>query len=157
MGLVMNKKTVHEKQAINKQSHVARNISLMSAIFYILATSVIAMFANSSSAQKNNSALTIKEQQSLIYLLKQDCGSCHGLTLQGGLGPALLKKNLKDKPQAYIESVIAYGRPGTPMPPWKEILDQKQIRFLAKYLLSNDNTLANHVKNIQPIKNSQAK
>src|SRR4030042_188664 len=28
-------------------------------------------------------------QQALRHLLAQDCGSCHGLTLQGGPGPAL--------------------------------------------------------------------
>ncbi|HAF55336.1 MAG TPA: cytochrome C55X NirC, partial [Thauera sp.] len=25
----------------------------------------------------------------LIHIVRQDCGSCHGLTLKGGLGPAL--------------------------------------------------------------------
>ncbi|MBY0432057.1 MAG: cytochrome C oxidase Cbb3, partial [Rhodospirillales bacterium] len=29
-------------------------------------------------------------QAALFNLLAQDCGSCHGLTMKGGLGPALL-------------------------------------------------------------------
>ena len=35
-------------------------------------------------------------QAELRYLLKQDCGSCHGMTMKGGLGPALLPQTLKD-------------------------------------------------------------
>ena len=133
----------------NNKSSMNRNLSLIAAVFYLLSTAAIALYSSSSSA------LSSEEQQSLVYLLKQDCGSCHGLTLQGGLGPALLKKNLKDKPQAYIENVIAYGRSGTPMPPWKNILDKQQIRFLASYLLSNDNTLANQTKPAQIIQVTQ--
>ena len=37
-------------------------------------------------------------QKELIHLVRQDCGSCHGMTLQGGLGPALLPATLADKP-----------------------------------------------------------
>lgn len=88
-------------------------------------------------------ALNRAEKDQLIYLLKQDCGSCHGLTLKGGLGPALLKKDLQGKPQSYLESVIANGRAGTPMPPWKNILKPEQIEFLASYLLSEKNVAVN--------------
>lgn len=133
-----------------------RNISLISAAFYFLATGAIALYSSSGSAfsattasETASAGLSVKEQQSLIYLLKQDCGSCHGLTLQGGLGPALLKKNLKGKPAEYLESVIAYGRAGTPMPPWKDILNKQQIKFLASYLLSDLNTLANQSKELK--------
>jgi hypothetical protein len=34
-----------------------------------------------------------QRQKELIHLVRQDCGSCHGMTLQGGLGPALLPAN----------------------------------------------------------------
>jgi len=37
-------------------------------------------------------------QTELLYLLKHDCGSCHGMTRKGGLGPALLPANLRDRP-----------------------------------------------------------
>lgn len=45
-----------------------------------------------------NEALSEVRQKQLIHLLKQDCGSCHGLTLKGGLGPALLPDVLLSKP-----------------------------------------------------------
>ena len=55
----------------------------------------------------------------LRNMLLQDCGSCHGLSFKGGLGPALLPGNLRDKPEDYLTATILYGRPGTPMPPWR--------------------------------------
>jgi cytochrome c55X len=155
--LAMSKETVRERRVIKKPSNIVLNITLMPVILYILATSVAAALASSTSAQDTDLTLSIKEQKSLIYLLKQDCGSCHGLTLQGGLGPALLQQNLQHKPQEYIESVIAYGRAGTAMPPWKDILNEKEIRFLAIYLLSNENKLAKQDKVAQPQFNSQVK
>lgn len=121
----------------NKKSRkLPIELPVISAVFYIFATALFAFFSSSSMA------LTVEQESELVYLLKQDCGSCHGLTLQGGLGPALLKKNLSDKPQSYLESVIAYGRAGTPMPPWKDILSPEEISFLASYLLSEKNSLA---------------
>ena len=35
-------------------------------------------------------------QQELVHLVRQDCGSCHGMRLAGGLGPALLPARLAD-------------------------------------------------------------
>ncbi|MCG8427047.1 MAG: cytochrome c, partial [Chromatiales bacterium] len=29
-----------------------------------------------------------QRQNDLLHLLKHDCGSCHGMRLEGGLGPA---------------------------------------------------------------------
>ena len=40
----------------------------------------------------------VARQKQLVHLVRQDCGSCHGMTLNGGLGPALLPETLKDKP-----------------------------------------------------------
>ncbi len=57
-------------------------------------------------------------QQELIYRLRQDCGSCHGMTLKGGLGPPLLPADLAGKDDAALIDTILHGRPGTPMPPW---------------------------------------
>lgn len=73
-------------------------------------------------------------QHELLYLLKQDCGSCHGLTLQGGLGPALTPQALKDKPKAAMMATIASGRPGTPMPPWANQLSEAEINWLVDNL-----------------------
>jgi cytochrome c55X len=70
----------------------------------------------------------------LRNMLLQDCGSCHGLTFKGGLGPALLPEQLRDKPESYIADTILYGRPGTPMPPWRPFLTPEEARWLAHML-----------------------
>ncbi|MGK3850783.1 cytochrome c, partial [Enterococcus faecium] len=58
----------------------------------------------------------------LERLVRQDCGSCHGITLKGGLGKPLLPKALAPLSEAQVEAVILEGIPGTPMPPWKGLL-----------------------------------
>jgi cytochrome c55X len=73
-------------------------------------------------------------QQELIYLLHQDCGSCHGMRLTGGLGPALLTAEIRHKPSSYLHQVIAEGVPDTPMPPWQSLLSDADINFLVSYL-----------------------
>jgi cytochrome c55X len=78
--------------------------------------------------------LSDKRQAELRNLLKQDCGSCHGMTLKGGLGPALTAEALKNKPIELITVTISEGRPGTPMPPWKFLLSEDDIHWLAQTL-----------------------
>lgn len=77
---------------------------------------------------------TSERQEELRNLLEQDCGSCHGMTLNGGLGPALTAKALKDKPIELVSITIREGRPGTPMPPWKYLLSESDITWLAQTL-----------------------
>jgi cytochrome c55X len=73
-------------------------------------------------------------RQELLYLLKQDCGSCHGLTLKGGLGPALLPSMLRGKPVNLLAATILDGRPGSAMPPWRGMISEDEARWLAKRL-----------------------
>ncbi len=75
-------------------------------------------------------------QAELIRLLRQDCGSCHGMTLKGGLGPALLPANLKEKPAEGLAATIYHGRPGTPMPPWKQFMSEAEAAWLVELLMS---------------------
>lgn len=75
-------------------------------------------------------------QPALVRMVRQDCGSCHGMTLQGGLGPALLPANLQGKTSASLAAAIYYGRPGTPMPPWKAFLSEGEALWIAEQLLS---------------------
>ena len=77
-----------------------------------------------------------ERQQELVRLVRQDCGSCHGMTLQGGLGPALLPENLKDKPGDGLAATIYYGRPGTPMPPWRQFLSEAEAAWIVDKLKS---------------------
>lgn len=70
----------------------------------------------------------------LRNLLEQDCGSCHGMTLKGGLGPALTTEALRNKTIELITVTISEGRSGTPMPPWKYLLSEADINWLAQTL-----------------------
>ena len=67
-------------------------------------------------------------------MLLHDCGSCHGMTLQGGLGPALTPLAVDDKPVEYLSAMILDGRPGSAMPPWRALLTANEARWLAKLL-----------------------
>lgn len=70
----------------------------------------------------------------LTHLLVQDCGSCHGLTLQGGLGKALLPEDVSDRSADMLAEIILDGIPGTPMPPWRGLLTAEEALFLAETL-----------------------
>ena len=74
-------------------------------------------------------------QQALRHLLVQDCGSCHGLTLQGGLGPALTRAALAGKSPEMLRAVILHGRPGTPMAPWQPFMSEAEAAWLVQQLL----------------------
>ncbi len=76
-----------------------------------------------------------ERQQELQNLLIQDCGSCHGLTMRGGLGPALLPADLQGKSAEYLSIVILEGRPGTAMPGWRPMLSDAEARWMAERLL----------------------
>jgi cytochrome c55X len=75
-------------------------------------------------------------QQELVHLVRQDCGSCHGMTLKGGLGPALLPASLADKPAEGLAATIYYGRPGTAMPPWKQFMSEAEAAWIVEKLMS---------------------
>jgi cytochrome c55X len=75
-----------------------------------------------------------QRQTEILHLLKHDCGSCHGMTLKGGLGPALLPDRLKSFTEQQLAAVILHGRPGTPMPPWKPFLTEQEALWLAGLL-----------------------
>jgi cytochrome c55X len=77
----------------------------------------------------------LQRQDEIVRLVRQDCGSCHGMTLAGGLGPALLPALLRDKPPESLVATILYGRPGTPMPPWSDFLTENEARWIVEKLL----------------------
>lgn len=70
----------------------------------------------------------------LVHLLVQDCGSCHGLTLQGGLGRPLLPEDVSDRSAEVLAEIILDGIPGTPMPPWRGLVTPDEALFLAETL-----------------------
>jgi cytochrome c55X len=74
----------------------------------------------------------------LERLVRQDCGSCHGMTLKGGLGPDLRATRLAGRNKAEIARIILDGVPGTAMPPWRPLLSEGEALWIANYLMSGD-------------------
>lgn len=73
-------------------------------------------------------------QQQLVRMVRQDCGSCHGMRLTGGLGPALTREALASRSLDSVTAAIFYGRPGTPMPPWNAMVSEDEARWIAERL-----------------------
>jgi cytochrome c55X len=77
---------------------------------------------------------TPARQAELRQLLKNDCGACHGLTLHGGMGPALLPESLAGKPDELLITTILAGRKGTAMPPWQPFMNREEVVWLVGVL-----------------------
>jgi cytochrome c55X len=75
-----------------------------------------------------------RRQAELLHRLKHDCGSCHGMTLKGGLGPSLLPQALAGKDSAGLVAIVLRGVPGTPMPPWDVELSPVEAAWLVEQL-----------------------
>ena len=78
--------------------------------------------------------VTSSRQNQLRYMVEQDCGSCHGLTRNGGLGPPLTEKALENRLPEDLFNIIRDGVKGTPMPPWERVLKDEEIRWIVKLL-----------------------
>lgn len=96
--------------------------------------STIMLWTLATAAVSADPGPTPARQQELMHLLRQDCGSCHGLHLTGGLGPALTQAALAGKSADMLRSVILHGRPGTPMPPWKDFMSTAEADWLVRQL-----------------------
>jgi cytochrome c55X len=70
----------------------------------------------------------------LSNLVRQDCGSCHGLTLKGGLGKPLTAEHLRAWSSEQLVRIILDGVQGTPMPPWRQLLSEADARWIADRL-----------------------
>ena len=73
-------------------------------------------------------------EQALTRLVRQDCGSCHGMRLAGGLGPALLPERLADWPDDSLVATIIHGRPGTAMPGWQRFMNEAEAGWIVARL-----------------------
>ena len=74
-------------------------------------------------------------RQALVAMVRQDCGSCHGLTLKGGLGPALLPEALAGKSAGSLIATVLSGRPGTAMPGWSRFVSEAEAAWIVDQLL----------------------
>lgn len=73
-------------------------------------------------------------QSELLHQLRHDCGSCHGLTMRGGLGPPLLPAALEGRPVEELAEVVLHGVPRTPMPPWRGLITEEEALWLVRRL-----------------------
>lgn len=80
-------------------------------------------------------APTPARQAELLSLVRQDCGSCHGLRLEGGLGLPLTPQALREKPPEALKETILNGRNGTAMPPWNPFLTEAEAGWIVQLLL----------------------
>jgi len=73
-------------------------------------------------------------QAALQHMVTQDCGSCHGLTMKGGLGSPLTPAALAEAAPETLATIILDGLPGTAMPPWRPLLTDEEAIWIARYL-----------------------
>ncbi|WP_460844089.1 c-type cytochrome [Noviherbaspirillum agri] len=71
----------------------------------------------------------------ILHLVRQDCGSCHGLRMEGGLGVPLTPKALEGKDPEGLKLTILQGRYGTTMPPWSPFLSESEAGWIVDMLL----------------------
>lgn len=78
------------------------------------------------------------DPRALEHLVKQDCGSCHGLTLKGGLGPDIRPGALSHFDAESLSELVLDGVPGTAMPPWRPLMSKAEAIWIAEYLLKGN-------------------
>jgi cytochrome c55X len=79
--------------------------------------------------------VTPERARTLEHLVVQDCGSCHGMTMKGGLGTPLTLDAIEHYQPEILAMVILDGVPGTAMPPWRPLLSEADALWIADYLL----------------------
>ena len=106
---------------------------LLAHVAVFVGAALIAAFA--SAAEGKPVAPEAERARELIHIVRQDCGSCHGLTLAGGLGPALTPAVLADRPFEGLVATVVSGRPGTPMPPFLGIVSEPEAEWIVDQLM----------------------
>lgn len=101
------------------------------ALFVMLAMWLMGCFAMPAMAE-----ISSMRQKELIHLVRQDCGSCHGMRLTGGLGLPLTPQALQDRPFEGLVATVVYGRPGTAMPPWRSIITEQEAEWIVRQLMA---------------------
>ncbi len=107
---------------------------LLAHVAVYVSMALLAAYASAADAQTALSPDSPRYRE-LTHMVRQDCGSCHGLTLAGGLGPALTPQALAAVPAEVLVATIVGGRPGTPMPPFRGILTEAEAEWIVEQLL----------------------
>ncbi len=106
---------------------LARDMVEAKAIFVMAFIAATTLFG---SVVLADNKIKDRRKVELENLLLQDCGSCHGMTLKGGIGPALTPDIMNSRSREFLFTTISEGRPGTPMPPWKTFLSSEEINWI---------------------------
>lgn len=104
----------------------------------IILTAIVAGLTPAASEPLNGTTNTPERAAQLERLVRHDCGSCHGMTLKGGLGPDITAQALAGIDSETLSQIILEGIPGTPMPPWRPLISEADARWIAAYLLKGD-------------------
>jgi cytochrome c55X len=104
---------------------------LRSILVYGLTLLVLTAHARAEGIQEPRAA-------ELEHMLIQDCGSCHGLTMNGGLGSPLTPEALDGADPETLAYIILEGVPGTAMPAWRPLLSDDEAHWIAQYLLKTE-------------------
>ena len=80
------------------------------------------------------SDISPQRQAELEHMVVQDCGSCHGLTMKGGLGKPITPADLEGFDTEGLAAIILDGVPGTAMPPWRPLISEAEALWIADYL-----------------------
>lgn len=75
-----------------------------------------------------------ERQLQLQNMVLHDCGACHGMSMKGGLGPALTPAVLENRPEQELLDTILNGRQQTAMPPWKNFLTANEATWIVQQL-----------------------
>jgi len=90
--------------------------------------------STASFADTNQPPISVDRQRELILLVRNDCGSCHGLSLKGGLGTPLTPESVADKPDLLLRETILRGRTGTAMPGWSDFMNESEAQWTVEQL-----------------------
>lgn len=123
---------------VNKMAPCSPCVKAMKTTALLLVASVTMLTPGLSGAMGDatSGSLGKTERAELVRLVRQDCGSCHGMKLTGGLGTPLTREALAGKPVESMAATIIHGRPGTAMPPWKTLLTEAQAQWIAEQLIA---------------------
>jgi len=77
-----------------------------------------------------------ERQRELVRLVRQDCGSCHGMTLAGGLGPPLLRRHFRDAGAGPRPDVLPRQAGHADCPPGSGSLDETEAQWIVDRLLA---------------------
>ena len=131
------------------------NMFFIARLFIAILPGTGLLLSQAAIAETAATKISSARQNELLYFIKHDCGSCHGMTLKGGLGPALLPETLAAKPKDYLVATILEGRVNTAMPPWKSMLSQDEAVWITEQL-QNGSVQPTELAQNKPSQNKKA-